>query len=570
MQIEGSYIGMASVALDLLIGKVASILESEVLLIGGVRDELDELKRELTSMRLFLEDADTKTDLSGVEKAWVADVRDMCYPVEDIMEEFIYHMNKPYPKEGGKFLKPLYQMIRIPKNLWVKHRVATKLQAINKKIKSIPERSQRYGVSHIEGTSSRRADDDGQRRRLQNLSEALVFAKDDHLVGIEDDTRQLVEWLTQGGLGLTSISVVGMGGSGKTTLVSKVYNTHAVKQHFHCYAWITVSERYVVEDLLKRMIKEFYSSRKENNNVPVDLSSKTFKELLEILLDYLRPRRYVVVFDDVWTNNLWDDINVALPDEALGSRVILTTRKEQVASSFLVCKSYVHRVKPLEPSEAWNLFCLKAFSTNPNKSCPEELQAIAPQLVAKCGGLPLAILALGGLMSSRKQVDDWIAINHGLNQELSKDDLVKSILLRSFIDLPFQHKCCFLYCCIFPEDYFIKRKRVIRLWMAEGFVADHHQQRATRTPEQVADGYLMELVHRNMLQVVRRNHVGRPKVLKMHDLMRELALLRSKEENLCTVSDGQEASEEEISRARRLSIQLSATEELVTPANDRM
>ena len=72
----------------------------------------------------------------------------------------------------------------------------------------------------------------------------------------------------------TVISVVGMGGSGKTTLVANIYNNGDVRRHFDCYAWITVSQVYDIEDLLRSMIKEFDTSWKNSNKVyPEDLSS---------------------------------------------------------------------------------------------------------------------------------------------------------------------------------------------------------------------------------------------------------------------------------------------------------
>ncbi|KAK3005473.1 hypothetical protein RJ639_016339 [Escallonia herrerae] len=202
------------------------------------------------------------------------------------------------------------------------HRVASRLQDINKKLKSILERRQRYLVNPSQVTIS----NDNQRR-----------------------------WLLDGYPGRSVISVVGIGGGGKSTLAPRVYKNQISKEHFECYAWIVVSQKYVVEDILRRMIEEFYGSK--NENVPVDLSSMRYKELLKVLVDY--------------SSN--------------------------------------------EPCDAWDLFCLKAFSSN---SCPEELQHTANELVRKCGGLPLALLALDAVMYAKKTSSEWIDFSSGLNQEL--------------------------------------------------------------------------------------------------------------------------------------------------------
>ncbi|KAK2997550.1 hypothetical protein RJ639_024839 [Escallonia herrerae] len=537
---------MALVGVDLMIGKIVSILENEASLLCGVYGELDELKRELKGMRSCLEDADRKRDLTEGEKSWVEDVRDMCNPVEDILEEFIYHRNKP--QKGGKFTKHLYRIIKSPNNLLEMHRVASRLQDINKKLKSIPERRQRYLVGPVQVTIS----NDNQ-RRVQNDSEALLFAKDDHLVGIEDDERLLVKWLNDEYPGRSIISVVGMGGSGKSTLAAKVYKNQIIMQQFECYAWIVVAQNYVVEDILTRMIEEFYGSK--NEKVPADLSSMRYRELLRVLVDYLAPKRYIIILDDVWDRNLWTDINVSLQDEGRRSRVILTTRKEEIALSSFGVKSYVHHIQPLKPSDAWDLFCVKAFSSN---SCPEELQHIATELVRKCGGLPLALLALGGVMYSKKESSEWIDFSSGLNQELRSNsglEVVKGILFLSFSDLPYQLKRCFLYCCMFPEDYQMERGKLVRLWIAEGFI----EYDKAKKPQLLAEEYFVELVHRSLLQAVTRSHTGRPTTCQMHDLVRELAISTSEAEKFSVVYNG-EGSDEEVSTAPRLSIQTTSKE----------
>ncbi|KAL7235050.1 hypothetical protein ACSBR1_018518 [Camellia fascicularis] len=551
---------MASAAVDLLIGRIVSALANEASLIGGVRAELNQLRQELSGMRSFLKDADRTTAQTEGEKTWVDNVRDLTYKAENIIDEFMYHMNKQ--EVQGKFRRFLCQIVYAPKNLWVRHRIATQLQEINNTIKAIPEINQRYGVDRVGGANSGlgsgSASHDHQGQKLNNAKDPL-FLEDEDLVGIEDGKQQLLDWLMGKELQRTVISVVGMGGSGKTTLAAKAYNNQTVKQHFHCYAWITVSQTYVVDDLLRSMIKEFYTATKEA--VPLDLSSKSHKELLDMISNYLKSKRYVVVLDDVWSQKLWEEIRASLPDEGKGSRVILTTRKEDVASFNFGVKPHVHHMNPLSMDDAWDLFCMKAFSSNHSIPCPKELESLAHDLVAKCEGLPLAIAALGGVMSTKRMESDWRKAYNSLSWELSNNpglEAVKTILLYSFNDLPYQLKHCFLYCCLFPEDYPIRRKRLIRLWMAEGFV----EKRKGLTVEEVADSYLMDLVCRSMLQVIMRNPSGRPKECKMHDLVREIALSTSETENFCVVYDGQEANEENGTRAHRLSIQTIGNRDL--------
>ncbi|KAL7205141.1 hypothetical protein ACSBR2_018128 [Camellia fascicularis] len=429
---------MALSAVGLVTGRIVSALENEASLIGGVRDELNQLNHELTSMRSFLEDANKTIVQTKGEKTWVANVRDLAYEVEDIIDEYMYYMNKQ--KVYGKFTRFLLQIIYAPKNLWVRHQIATKLQKINHMIKAIPKRNQRYGINCVKEANSSSQD---HQRRLPNRSESSLFARDDDLVGLEDGKEQLLGWLMdKEEPQRTVISVVGMGGSGKTTLVAQAYNSQIVKRQFDCYAWITVSQTYVVNDSLRSIIKEFYRGAKEA--IPMDLSSMGYRELIEMITNFLQLKRYVIVFDDAWSSNLWRDIHVSLLDEGLGSRVIITTRKEDIASSSFWVKSRVHYIKLLGVSDAWNLFCMKAFSSNPNRCCPPNLKTLAQDLVAKCKGLPLAIAALGGVMSSKYLESNWRKIYNSLSWELSNNlglEVVKTILLLGFNDLTYRLKC---------------------------------------------------------------------------------------------------------------------------------
>ncbi|OMO69886.1 Disease resistance protein [Corchorus capsularis] len=534
---------MESSIADLLLGKIVSILENEVALLSGLRDEINEIKLELTSMRSFLEDADKGGVHGKTEGSWISSVRDMVYEVEDIIDEFMYHVNKQ--KQLGFFSKA----IQCPGTLLLKRKVAVKLQDINKRIKSIAERSQRYGgVNRLGGLGGIPSNSDPN--WLRNYSESSLFLKDDDLVGIEKTQKKLLGWLLNGEPRRTFVSVVGMGGLGKTTLVANTFKKQIVKQHFECCAWITVSQQYGISEILKSMVKEVYKNANDHEQTPKNLSSMSYIDLVETLVKMLQTKRYLIVLDDVWHINFWNDIKVALPTNVTGSRILLTTRMEDIASFEFDVVNFVLPLNPLTVKASWNLFCKKAFASK-QAQCPPYLDPFARDLVAKCEGLPLAIVALGGLMASKNSIVEWDGICKNLNWELSENDKferLKYISLLGYHDLPYRLKQCFLYCCIFPEDYLIKRKRLIRLWMAEGFV----QPTKESTPEVVAQGYLTELICRGLLQVVTRNESRRPRRCKMHDVLRELALSISKVENFVAISDGKGVEDCGI---RRLSIE---------------
>uniref|UniRef100_J3N703 Uncharacterized protein n=1 Tax=Oryza brachyantha TaxID=4533 RepID=J3N703_ORYBR len=155
------------------------------------------------------------------------------------------------------------------------------------------------------------------------------------------------------------------------------------------------------------------------------------------------------------------------------------------------------------------------------------MKQAANSIVDRCHGLPLAFVTIGSLLSSRPVAEFvWDKIYKQLQTELANSDHVRAILNLSYHDLLGDLRNCFLYCSLFPEDYKMTWESLVRLWVAEGFVLSKEKN----TPEDVAEGNLMELIHRNMVEVVENDEVGRVSTCKMHDIVRVLALSIAKEE----------------------------------------
>ncbi|KAF7034096.1 hypothetical protein CFC21_045150 [Triticum aestivum] len=336
-----------------------------------------------------------------------------------------------------------------------------------------------------------------------------------------------------------------MGGVGKTTLVDHVYK--AVKTNFSISAWITVSSSYQVGDLLKQIASEL--------GIKVDATNAN-RNLVEVICSYLQGSEYFIVLDDVWHLDVWFKIRNAFPTEGTG-RFVITTRIQEVA--LLATKICTIKLEPLERHYAWQLFCNEAFWNNGDKTCPKELKDLAQMFLDKCGGLPIAIACVGRLLSCRHLTYcQWESLYKELESQLSNNVIldVNIVLKVSLQDLPTDLKNCFLHCTIFPEDYLFGRKGVIRHWIAAGFI----KKTSNRTLEEVAEGYLNELVNRSLLQVVKRNLCGRVRRFRMHDIIRVLALAKSEEESFCQVYNGLRPFSTE--NTRRLSVQSTNMEQL--------
>ncbi|XP_059637166.1 probable disease resistance protein At1g58390 [Cornus florida] len=180
----------------------------------------------------------------------------------------------------------------------------------------INQQHKRYGFSSLEqGSISGTKDSTGH-----DPPAASLFIAEDDVVGIEFLRDELISKLLAEQPTRAVISLVGMGGLGKTTLAKKVYDNARVTRHFDYCAWIFVSQSYKTEELLRTIIKQFYDSRKEL--VPDGIDSMEKVKLIEKLKEYLEPKRYVIVFDDVWEIEVWSIIKHALPKNNKCSRLI--------------------------------------------------------------------------------------------------------------------------------------------------------------------------------------------------------------------------------------------------------
>lgn len=256
------------------------------------------------------------------------------------------------------------------------------------------------------------------------------------------------------------------------------------------------------------------------------------------------------MLDDVWHVNVWDAVKLALPNNNSGSRVMLTTRKKDIAlySCAELGKDFSHEFLPEQ--EAWSLFCRKTFQGN---SCPPYLEEVCRNILKLCGGLPLAIVAISGALAtrSRTNIEEWQIVCRSFGSEIEGNDKLedmKKVLSLSFNELPYYLKSCLLYLSIFPQFHAIEHMRLIRLWIAEGFVNGEDG----KTVEEVADSYLKELLNRSLLQVVAKTSDGRVKTCRMHDLLREIVNLKSKDHNFATIAKEQDMIWPE--RVRRLSV----------------
>ncbi|KAL0318629.1 UNVERIFIED_CONTAM: putative late blight resistance proteinR1B-12 [Sesamum angustifolium] len=285
------------------------------------------------------------------------------------------------------------------------------------------------------------------------------------MVDFDEHVMELKHRLTGWEYKLQVIPITGMGGTGKTTLARNLYDDSLVKDHFDVRACVTISQAYLVEDVIRGLLADFGIVKVKENSVQV---------LMQILWKNLKGRR-------VWP--------------------------------FMQLTPLAHRIRLLDEDKSWHLLCQEVFG---QEGCPpefQELEDIGKMIARNCNGLPLATSVVGGLLANSAMTREfWGYVADNVNSiAIEHDENCSEILSLSYNHLPHHLKTCFLYFGAFPEDYKIPVTKLIRIWIAEGFLRPSRSE----SLEVAAERYLNDLINRNLVIVCRRG--SNRKQEHMHD-----------------------------------------------------
>ncbi|KAH6761341.1 hypothetical protein C2S51_018290 [Perilla frutescens var. frutescens] len=380
-----------------------------------------------------------------------------------------------------------------------------------------------------------------------SVSSPVTTGKD-AVIGLHADVMAIKHRLCGHSSKLQVVPIVGMGGIGKTTLARTVYNDPLILDHFDIRAWITVSQDYSPHKLRKillslldsvKLFEKELSVEKINESGEVDVEEdQVLGEMIEeskialTLFQSLKGRRYLIVMDDIWRTDVWDDLRSVFPDDNNGSRIMLTTRLSDLAT-YLDFGGPLHEMPFMDDQQSWDLLKQKVFTNSSN--FPLELEDVGKEIARKCAGLPLAVVLVAGVLSAANTTQaSWEEIARNANLVVKEE--LKEILSFSYTHLPHHLRPCFLFIGGFPEDEEIHASRLIKLWVAEGFLK--HQYRCSKSLEDEAEVYLEDLVKRNLLLVISRKTNGKIKSCSLHDTVRDMCVRKAREEKFLCVLDG--------------------------------
>ncbi|XP_047255570.1 putative late blight resistance protein homolog R1A-3 isoform X2 [Capsicum annuum] len=347
---------------------------------------------------------------------------------------------------------------------------------------------------------------------------ARTLRIDDEIVGFEDEIGTLIRQLTGGSKKRDIISIVGMPGAGKTALANRLFLDKSVVRHFDVHARCYMSSAHSRRERLLSILEMLHVSIDESS-----LLSKKTNDLAAMLRKILHTGRYLILLDDVPDARAWDDLEPCFCDTNNGSRILLTTRHYNVANNVKLLSEPLC-LRMLDDGESWMLLKKKVFGEG---FCSPLLEKVGRKIARKCGGLPLSIVFVACILARKERAEQcWKQVARSLGSEIPC--YPENIIEQSYQDLPYHLKSCFLYFGMFSDQEEINISKLTLLWIGEGFVkGDEH-----KSLEDIAEGYLKNLVESNLVMLAKRSYGGKVKVCRIHDILFHFCKARAHTENL--------------------------------------
>ncbi|KAJ1688762.1 hypothetical protein LUZ63_012917 [Rhynchospora breviuscula] len=486
--------------------------EEEVGMLLGVPGEIEKLGMTVRHIRCLLSDAERKqTEGSAIEQ-WLLELTDVMYDAHDIMDLCqikAEERSERYGSSSSKYSCGI-SMLSCLRNPVFAHKIGTQIKELNSRLNEIYKRKLTLGLIEMPAVVGQ-SNVTRHHSDFSNKTDPSVVLAD--IVGdkIEEDTTMLVDLLiTDESLreNVSAVAIVGMPGIGKTTLAKKVFNDPEIQREFPLKIWVCVSECLKEVELLKCVIREAGGDHG---------SAEQRSELVPKLASLVQNRKFFLVLDDVWpaSQEVWNGLlREAMIGSTRGNRLLLTTRSDSVARFFQATTT--HHVQKLSDEDAWSLL-VKQVAFNEFDS--ETLKNIGLEIVKKCGGLPLAVIAIGGVLRGRgKDIREWQTISESTLWSIVPDNhYFPQAFYLSYEDLPSHLKQCFIFCSLYPEDFEFDKIHLVYLWLAEGFLCDE----GDLSFYEKGIEFYKELIWRNLLEVVDNRYDQQ--FCKMHDLLRSFA-----------------------------------------------
>ncbi|CAO2150289.1 unnamed protein product [Urochloa humidicola] len=269
----------ATGALGTLLPKLGQLLQDEYNLHKGVKKNIQFLTRELESTQAALHSVGEvpPEQLSELVKIWARDARELSYDMEDMVDTFLVRVKGPDPpskKSSKKLIKKMKDFLTKAKT---QHEIGQEISDIKERVKEVAERRDRYKVEAI--TPAKTTVDP----RITSL-----YTEAANLVGIDEAREEIITRLTKGDALSTQqkiISIVGIGGLGKTTLAKAVYDK--LKGQFDCSSFVPIGRN----PDLKKVFKDIYIDLDKQGYMHFKLDILDERQLIDKIREFLENKR---------------------------------------------------------------------------------------------------------------------------------------------------------------------------------------------------------------------------------------------------------------------------------------
>ncbi|XP_022845056.1 putative late blight resistance protein homolog R1A-10 [Olea europaea var. sylvestris] len=496
---------MAEASVEFLLQNLKDLLLYNAHLILDVKEQVNSLYKNIDLFKALLKDAAKIRNKNDFLKTTMNQIRDVVYEAEDIIDRFV--SESAARKAQGSIEKTIKKLGHTK----ARRNVGRDIETISAEVKKIHDDKKEFILKALQQEGEGFAG-------IPKKREAPIV-EEDNVVGFQDEAKKVIKLLTEGSEELEVISIVGMPGLGKTTLAKMMFRDSTIKYEFYNRVWVFVSQEYSRKDVFLNILRHF-------DPPSDDMYKMDDEELAGKIRHVLEKEKYIIFMDDVWSNEAWDGLKIAFPDKKNGSRILLTTRMKTVARH---AKRNLepHDLRFLDDKESWELLKWKALHS---KECPEELEGDGKHIAKECKGLPLAIVVIGGILrDNNNEIHWWKNVARSVDAYIVSDQekTMANFIEMSFNHLPYHLKACFLYFGMFPEDFQIPVWKLVRLWIAEGFI----QEIEGISLEGRAEEYLEDLVNRNLVMVGERRLNGKIKTCHVHDMLHVFCRMQAAEEN---------------------------------------